>query len=63
MPRLVEGSWASGRVRAEVAARWGFDGPVIVAGGAGDVAAGGVGLGAVTIERPSSRLARRGSIS
>ncbi len=47
MPRLVEGSQASGRVRAEIAARWGLDGPVIVAGGAGDVAAGGIGLGAV----------------
>jgi xylulokinase len=47
MPRLLEGSQDSGRVRAEVAARWGLDGPVIVAGGAGDVAAGAIGLGAV----------------
>ncbi|WP_260923475.1 xylulokinase [Novosphingobium sp. 9] len=46
MPELVEGSAPSGRLTAEVAARWGMD-RVPVAGGAGDNAAGAVGLGVV----------------
>ena len=47
MPGLVEGSARSGHVRKDVAERWGLTLPVIVAGGAGDAAAGGVGLGVV----------------
>ena len=46
MPRLVEGSEASGTVRAALARRWGF-GRVGVAGGGGDNAASAVGVGAV----------------
>ena len=47
MPGLVEGSQTSGIVRAEVARRWGLRSDVVVAGGAGDAAAGAVGLGAI----------------
>lgn len=46
MPRLCEGSAVSGRISRAVAARWGMD-QVIVAGGAGDNAAGAIGLGVV----------------
>jgi len=47
MPRLVEGSSPSGRLRPEVAAELGVDAPAIVAGGGGDNAASAVGIGAV----------------
>ena len=47
MPRLVEGSEASGTMRAELASRWGLPKSVIVAGGGGDNAASGVGVGVV----------------
>ncbi len=48
MPRLVEGSAASGVLRPALAAAWGLAGRrVVVAGGAGDNAAAAVGIGAV----------------
>ena len=47
MPRLVEGSEASGTLQPELAARWGLPAGVIVAGGGGDNAASAVGIGAV----------------
>lgn len=47
MPRLAEGTEAAGRVRAELAARWGFASAPVVAGGAGDNAASACGIGAV----------------
>jgi xylulokinase len=47
MPSLVEGNAAAGRLRAELAARWGMNAAPIVAGGAGDNAAGAIGVGAV----------------
>ncbi len=47
MPRLVEGSQVSGHVRDELASRWGLPSGVVVAGGAGDNAAAGVGVGVV----------------
>lgn len=47
MPRLVEGSQVSGQVRGELAGRWGLHAGVVVAGGAGDNAAAGVGVGVV----------------
>lgn len=47
MPRLVEGSAAAGRLKPELAARWGMASPPVLAGGAGDNAAGAVGLGAI----------------
>lgn len=47
MPRLVEGSAVSGVLRETLAARWGLPKGVIVAGGGGDNAASGVGVGVV----------------
>jgi xylulokinase len=48
MPRLVEGTARAGELRPEWVARWGFAHTPIVAGGAGDNAAGAVALGAVS---------------
>jgi xylulokinase len=47
MPRLVEGSAVSGHLKRELAQRWGMDGLVVVAGGAGDNAASAAGIGAI----------------
>jgi len=47
MPGLVEGTDQAGKLRAELAARWGITGPVVVAGGAGDNAASACGMGTV----------------
>lgn len=47
MPRLVEGSEVSGKVRAELAERFGMPAGVVVAGGGGDNAASGIGVGVV----------------
>ena len=47
MPRLVEGSAASGFLKSELVARWGFDTAPVVAGGGGDNAASACGVGAV----------------
>lgn len=46
MPRLLEGTAVSGQLRPAVAARWGMR-PVPVAAGAGDNAAGAIGVGVV----------------
>ena len=48
MPRLLEGSQPSGVVRRDVASAWGLAPDVVVAAGAGDAAAGAVGIGAVS---------------
>ena len=47
MPRLVEGSAVSGTLRGELVSRWGLPKTVVVAGGGGDNAAAGVGVGVV----------------
>ncbi|MGB3336631.1 MAG: xylulokinase [Devosia sp.] len=47
MPRLVEGSAVSGNLKRELAQRWGMDGLVVIAGGAGDNAASAAGIGAI----------------
>lgn len=47
MPRLVEGSHASGRLRPGLAARWGMAAAPVVAGGAGDNCAAACGVGAI----------------
>lgn len=47
MPRLVEGSAPSGVLRGALAARWGLPSGVVLAGGGGDNAAAGVGVGVV----------------
>jgi xylulokinase len=48
MPAVVEGSAPGGRLRAELAARWGMAARPVVAGGGGDNAAAACGVGAVT---------------
>ncbi|TVQ59102.1 MAG: xylulokinase [Rhodobacteraceae bacterium] len=48
MPRLVEGSAASGRLRGEWVSRWGMARAPVVAGGGGDNAASACGIGAVS---------------
>lgn len=47
MPRLVEGSEVSGLLRPELAERFGLPKGVVVAGGGGDNAASGIGVGVV----------------
>lgn len=47
MPRLVEGSEVSGILRAELCSRFGLPSGVVVAGGGGDNAASGIGVGVV----------------
>lgn len=47
MPRLVEGSEISARLKPTLCSRWGLPADVPVAGGAGDNAASAVGIGAV----------------
>jgi xylulokinase len=47
MPRLVEGSEVAGELSSALTARWGFRRAPLIAGGAGDNAAGAVGVGAV----------------
>lgn len=47
MPRLVEGSAASGMLRDALAQDWGLPKGVIVAGGGGDNAASAIGVGVV----------------
>jgi len=47
MPRLFEGSEPTGELRPALAAEWGMGPGVVVAGGAGDNAAGAVGVGVV----------------
>ena len=47
MPRLVEGNARAGTLRPELAARWSMTRRPILAGGAGDNAAGAIGLSAI----------------
>ncbi|WP_137109289.1 xylulokinase [Rhodobacter sp. SY28-1] len=47
MPSLVEGSEVSGYLREALSTRWGLPKGVVVAGGGGDNAASGVGVGVV----------------
>lgn len=47
MANLVEGSQTSGTIRPVIARRWNLRSDVVVAGGAGDAAAGAIGLGAI----------------
>ncbi len=58
MPSLVEGSAVSGQLRGALAARWGMDASVVVAGGAGDNAAAAVGMGTV---QPGAAFASLGT--
>ncbi len=47
MPRLVEGNAAAGELSKSLCERWGIRRPPVIAGGAGDNAAGAVAVGAV----------------
>jgi len=47
MPTLCEGSAVAGKLKPELAKRWGMTNEVVFAGGAGDNAAGAVGIGAL----------------
>ena len=47
MPELFEGSAPTGILKADLAAGWGMSGKVVLAGGGGDNAASGCGVGAV----------------
>jgi xylulokinase len=47
MPSLFEGSAPTGQLRSELAREWGMDDGVVIAGGAGDQAAGAAGAGVV----------------
>jgi xylulokinase len=47
MPELFEGSAATGTLKPDLASRWGMSGKVVLAGGGGDNAASGCGVGAV----------------
>lgn len=57
MPRLVEGTEVSGRLRQTLRDRWGI-GDAVVAGGGGDNAASAVGMGAV---KPGAAFASLGT--
>ena len=47
MPRLVEGTEEGGALSPKLTREWGLSSPPVIAGGAGDNAAGAVGIGAV----------------
>ncbi|HEY1385404.1 MAG TPA: xylulokinase, partial [Dongiaceae bacterium] len=47
MPALVEGTAPAGRLHAELAKRWGMASAPVIAGSAGDNAAGAIALGAI----------------
>ena len=47
MPRLYEGSHPTGKLRPELAREWGMRSDTVIAGGAGDNAAGAAGVGVV----------------
>jgi xylulokinase len=58
MPRLVEGNAAAGTLHPDLAARWHMPRRPILAGGAGDNAAGAVGLSAI---RPGNAFVSLGT--
>ena len=58
MPRLVEGSAPAGQLTDALTRRWGMKAAPVFAGGAGDNAAGAVGLGAI---RPGSAFVSLGT--
>ena len=49
MPKLIEGTEFSGVLLPELSKRWGIKGQPVIAGGAGDNAAGAVGIGALQL--------------
>lgn len=47
LPALLESHEASAKLKHDLAARWGLPAHVVIAAGAGDVPAGGIGVGAI----------------
>ena len=62
LPPVVESNAATGMLRPELCARWGFEPSTIVAGGGGDTAVGGVGIGAVGNGRGFVSLGTSGQV-
>lgn len=62
MPRLVEGTAPAGTVRPEAAAALGIPSGCVVAGGAGDNAAGAVGIGCISAGQAFLSLGTSGVI-
>ncbi len=62
LPGLVESTAVAGRLRPEWASRWGLRPGTPVAGGGGDTAVGGVGIGAVTEGRGFVSLGTSGQV-
>ncbi len=60
MPSLVEGSEPSASLTSDLAQRWGMAGEVVIAGGAGDNAAGAAGIGTVVPGRAFLSLGTSG---
>ena len=60
MPRLVEGSAPSASLAPGLVRRWGMSGDVVIAGGAGDNAAGAAGIGTVAPGRAFLSLGTSG---
>jgi xylulokinase len=58
MPKLYEGSAATGKLRADLAKRWGMASAPVVAGGGGDNAASACGVGVV---RPGTAFVSLGT--
>jgi len=58
MPKLYEGSAATGKLLPELASRWGMASPPVVAGGGGDNAASACGVGVV---RPGTAFVSLGT--
>lgn len=62
LPGLVESTAIAGRLRPEWASRWGLKPGIPIAGGGGDTAVGGVGIGAVTEGRGFVSLGTSGQV-
>ncbi len=62
LPGLVESTAVAGRLRPEWASRWGLKPGIPIAGGGGDTAVGGVGIGAVTEGRGFVSLGTSGQV-
>jgi xylulokinase len=58
MPKLYEGTAVTGKLRADIAARWGIESQPVVAGGGGDNAASACGVGVV---RPGTAFVSLGT--
>ncbi|WP_378948506.1 xylulokinase [Mesorhizobium sp. ANAO-SY3R2] len=58
MPQLVEGTERAGQLRGELAAKWGMEQGIVIAGGAGDNAASAAGMGTV---RPGAAFVSLGT--